>query len=205
MLEAQAGPGAEAGTPERAKTGIWLFLLTEIMLFAGLFLLYAAYRYRFPVGFSEASRELNLTFGTLNTAVLLTSGLLVALALVALQHGRRERTRAFLAGAILFGLAFLGVKGVEWAEKFGHGIWPGSPQLLERSSAQILYFGLYFAMTGLHALHVVGGLTALLFVFVRLRRGAAPLRVEILDSTGLYWHLVDIFWIFLFPLFYLIH
>lgn len=195
---------AETAVPTRAKIGMWLFLLTEVMLFAALFLLYAAYRHRFPAAFQAASLELNLAMGTLNTAILLTSSLFVALSVHTFQQGRAGRTRLFLVLALLLGAAFLGMKAAEWGEKIGHGIYPGSPALLERSSAQVLYFGLYFTITGLHALHVVAGLAALLAVLWTLRRGPGGNRLAVLDNAGLYWHLVDIIWIFLFPLFYLI-
>ncbi len=194
-----------ATTTTRTRTGMWLFLITEVMLFGMLFLIYAGYRFRFPAAFHDASLELNLGWGTLNTMILLTSSLFVALSVQALEHGRAGRTRLFLLLAMALGLAFLGIKAVEWSEKFRHGLYPDSPELLERSSAAVLYFGLYFTMTGLHALHVIAGLVLLAAMLMMLRHGAGGLRLEILDNAGLYWHLVDIIWIFLFPLFYLIH
>jgi cytochrome c oxidase subunit 3 len=195
---------ADIAVPTRAKIGMWLFLLTEFMLFGALFLLYAAYRHQFPAAFHEASLELNLAMGAANTAILLTSSLFVALSVHALQRQRAGRTRLFLAAALLLGAAFLGVKAAEWGEKIAHGIYPSSPVLLERSSAEILYFGLYFTMTGLHALHVIVGLGVLVGVLLMLRRGPGGNRLAVLDNAGLYWHMVDIIWIFLFPLYYLI-
>ncbi len=189
----------------KAKTGMWLFILTEVMLFGGLFLVYAAYRYRSPAAFHEASLELDLALGTLNTAVLLTSSLFVALSVLFKERERSGPARLFLAAAIALGFVFLGVKAVEWSEKFRHGLYPGAPQLLEQPHAAILYYGLYFTMTGLHALHVLVGIGVLGVVLARMGRNAASVRLSILDNAGLYWHLVDIIWIFLFPLFYLIH
>jgi len=190
----------------RGKLGMWLFLLTEIMLFGGLFLLYLGYRVRYSVDFREASLDLNRLYGTFNTAILLTSSLFVALSVLAAEHGRRRSSELLLGAAILFGLGFLGVKSVEWTEKFRHGLYPSSAVLLQLGPGQTLYFGLYFVMTGLHALHVIGGGTLLAVVLVRMHRGRlGPSGIGLLDNSGLYWHLVDLIWIFLFPLFYLIH
>lgn len=188
----------------RGKLGMWLFLLTEIMLFGGLFLLYLAYRVGHAAEFEVASRELNRVFGTLNTAILLTSSMFVALAVHTAEHGSPARARLFLGAAILLGLGFLGVKAVEWTEKIRHGLYPSAPHLLELGDGQTLYFGLYWLMTGLHALHVIGGATALAVVSRRLRGAPGEHELVILDNAGLYWHLVDLIWIFLFPLFYLI-
>ncbi len=185
--------------------GIWLFICTEILLFGGLFLLYSMYRYRNPAEFHAASLELSRFDGTLNTSILITSSLTVALSIFSLEKGNRKRTLLFLAATIAFGLGFLVVKGFEWGEKFIHGLYPNSPVLLSKAKGEILYFGLYFMMTGLHALHVLVGMGLLAVVFILIRRGVVSTeRPVILQNSGLYWHLVDIIWIFLFPLFYLI-
>jgi cytochrome c oxidase subunit 3 len=195
----------EHSSPAGAREGMWLFLCTEILLFGGLFLLYSVYRYRHPQEFHEASRELSRFLGTLNTTVLITSSLSVALALHALGEGRTRRVLSLLGSSLALGAAFLVVKGFEWGEKFAHGVYPGSPELLARAKGQILYFGLYFMMTGLHALHVLIGLGLLATALVLVRRGRiSPAHPIVLENTGLYWHLVDMIWIFLFPLFYLI-
>jgi cytochrome c oxidase subunit 3 len=191
--------------PTGARMGIWLFICTEILLFGGLFLLYAMYRYRNPAEFHAASLELSRFDGTLNTSILITSSLTVALSIFSLEKGNRKRTLLFLAATIAFGLGFLVVKGFEWGEKFIHGLYPNSPVLLSKAKGEILYFGLYFMMTGLHALHVLVGMGLLAVVFILIRRGVVSTeRPVILQNSGLYWHLVDIIWIFLFPLFYLI-
>ncbi len=188
-----------------ARVGMWLFICTEILLFGGLFLLYSMYRYKNPQAFHAASLELNRFDGTLNTSILITSSLTVALAVHFLRRDRRRGAMTFLALTLLGGTGFLVVKGFEWAEKFHHGLFPNSLVLLGRGKGQTLYFGLYFMMTGLHALHVligVGVLSTMLAWVARSRITAD--RPVLLENSGLYWHLVDIIWIFLFPLFYLI-
>ena len=195
----------ERSSASGAKVGMWLFLCTEILLFGGLFLLYSVYRYRYPQDFHEASGELNRFHGTLNTAVLITSSLSVALAGHALSGQRQRRARLLVGASLALGAGFLVVKGFEWGEKFTHGLYPGSPVLLAKAKGEILYFGLYFMMTGLHALHVLIGLGVLAAVLVLVRRGRVSAeRPVVLENAGLYWHLVDMIWIFLFPLFYLI-
>ena len=196
---------AEAKDDTGARLGMWLFLLSEILLFGGLFVLYSVYRYKNPVDFYHGSRELNLLLGTLNTVILLTSSLTMAMAVSAIQKGNRQLASSLIAATIFFGLLFLVNKGVEWGTEIHHDRYPGSAVLLGRSQGEILFFGLYYVMTGLHGLHVlvgVGVLTAMLgFV---MRNKINPDRFVPLENTGLYWHLVDIIWIFLFPLFYLI-
>jgi cytochrome c oxidase subunit III len=189
-----------------ARIGMWLFLLSEILIFGGLFLLYAVYRSKHPADFHAASLELSRFDGTLNTAILLTSSLTAVLAIFSLQEQNRpRRTVLFLGATIACGLAFLVVKGFEWAAKFEHGLYPNAAVLLRRPPGEILYFGLYFTMTGLHALHVIIGIGVLsVMVSFVLRGKATQERSAALENAGLYWHLVDIIWIFLFPLFYLI-
>lgn len=191
---------------EGARIGMWLFLLSEILLFGGLFLLYSVYRYRFAGEFHEASRALSRVAGAANTAVLLTSSLAVALALFHLKE-RSEAARAalFLAAAMALGAGFLVVKGFEWAAKFRSGLYPNSPALLAQPRGEVLYVGLYFVMTGLHALHLIVGIAVLGVMLAGVVRGSITAsRAAPLENAGLYWHLVDIVWIFLFPLFYLV-
>ncbi|MGA2613539.1 MAG: cytochrome c oxidase subunit 3 family protein [Spirochaetia bacterium] len=190
----------------KARVGIWLFLLSEILLFGGMFLLYSMYRYKNPADFHAGSMELSRFDGTLNTIVLLTSSLTVVVALFSLHVKQNMRRAAiFLAATIGLGLTFLVVKSFEWGAKFEHGLYPGAKFLESQPHGFILFFGLYFTMTGLHALHVIVGMVVLSFVlnFV-LRRKITPERINIMENGALYWHLVDIIWIFLFPLFYLI-
>ncbi|HVP19856.1 MAG TPA: cytochrome c oxidase subunit 3 family protein [Spirochaetia bacterium] len=194
------------GEGVRARLGLWLFLLSEILLFGGMFLLYAMYRYKYAPDFHAGSQELSRFDGTLNTIVLLTSSLTVVVALHSLhvKHNVR-RTAIFLAATIALGLTFLVVKSFEWTAKFEHGLYPGAKFLLSQSHGLILFFGLYFTMTGLHALHVMVGMGVLSGVLNFVLRGKiTPDHVTIMENGALYWHLVDIIWIFLFPLFYLI-
>jgi cytochrome c oxidase subunit III len=190
---------------DRGRIGMWLFLSTEALLFGGLFLLYAVYRWKFPSPFHEASLELSRALGALNTVVLITSSLTAVLSIHSLREGRAAGARRFLAATLALGLCFLVVKAFEWGIKFEHGLYPGSAVLAERGSGQTLYFGLYFTMTGLHAVHVVVGMSVFGWVYGLIARGKMgrenPIRLE---NAGLFWHLVDIVWIFLFPLLYLI-
>jgi cytochrome c oxidase subunit 3 len=188
-----------------AKMGMWLFLLSEILLFGGLFLLYSAYRYKNPSDFHHASRELDVLLGTLNTLILLTSSLTMALSVSAMQRGNRKFAAYLLTATIFFGLLFLMIKGIEWTTKIDHGIYPNSPALLTRAKGEILFFGLYYVMTGLHGLHVLVGVVVLAVMLRHVvTERVNQVRFVPLENSGLYWHLVDIIWIFLFPLFYLI-
>lgn len=190
--------------PEGAKIGMWLFLFTEMLLFGGLFLLYAAYRARYPADFDRGGKALNHVIGVANTVVLLTSSLTVALSIVAVQRDERRRALVLLGATIALGLVFLANKAVEWSAEIHHGIYPGSPALLERPHGEILFYGLYFTMTGLHGLHVIAGLVVLAVMGALVRNGAIDKDDSIkLENGGLYWHLVDVIWIFLLPLFYL--
>jgi cytochrome c oxidase subunit 3 len=188
-----------------AKLGMWLFILSELILFGGMFILYSVYRYKNSVDFHHASRELDVILGTLNTLILLTSSLTMALSISAIQKGNRKLSTYLLVATIFFGLLFLLNKGIEWSAKIDHGIYPGSPRLLERSKGEILFFGLYYVMTGLHGLHVLVGVAVLsVMLNFLLRDRVSQAHFVPLENSGLYWHLVDIIWIFLFPLFYLI-
>jgi cytochrome c oxidase subunit III len=191
---------------EGARIGMWLFLLSEILLFGGLFLLYSVYRFRFAAEFHAASLQLNRLAGTANTVVLLTSSLAVALALFNLKEkSDARRASLWLAAAITLGAVFLAVKGFEWAAKFRSGLYPGSPTLLAQSRGEVLSVGLYFTMTGLHAVHLIVGVAVLGAMLAGIVRGSVTAaRAAPLENAGLYWHLVDIVWIFLFPLFYLV-
>jgi cytochrome c oxidase subunit 3 len=189
-----------------AKIGMWLFLFTELLLFAGLFLIYSVYRYFHTADFHRAGLETHTLLGTLNTMVLLTSSLTMVLSIAAIQRGRKWLSVAFLSFTILLGAVFLVVKYFEWSSEIAKGIYPGSPTLLDESNGVILFFGLYYTMTGLHGLHVIAGMIVLSFMLVFVLRNKITREDYIkLENAGLYWHLVDIIWIFLFPLFYLIN
>lgn len=188
-----------------SKLGMWLFLFTEVLLFGGMFLVYSVYRSMHSPAFHEAAAELDVVIGTVNTVILLTSSLCMALAITALQRGKRNASLLLQSLTIILGLAFLVNKYFEWSAKIHHGIYPGSEELLAREHGQILFYGLYYAMTGLHGLHVVVGL-ALLGIMLGLTAADRITAADFgrLENAGLYWHLVDLIWIYLFPLFYLI-
>jgi cytochrome c oxidase subunit 3 len=188
------------------KIGMWLFLFTELILFGGMFLVYAVYRFQYPDAFKLAATELDTLVGTVNTIILLTSSLTVVLSIAAIREGRTHLAQLFLAMTQVLAIAFLVNKYFEWSHKFSVGLYPKSPELLNKPSGEILYFGLYFTMTGLHALHVIIGMVILgvMMHFIAKERITKDNFVR-LESGGLYWHFVDIVWIFLFPLFYLIH
>ena len=195
--------GNETGSGGRV--GMWLFIATEILLFGGLFLLYSMYRFKNPADFHAGSLELSRFFGTINTAFLITSSFTVALAVFSLRENRPKRAGYFLLATIGFAVAFLVVKAFEWTAKFEHGLYPNAAVLMARPKGEILYFGLYYMMTGLHAVHVIVGIGVLSVIRARVARGTVTSdRPILLENVGLYWHLVDIIWIFLFPLFYLI-
>ncbi len=188
-----------------SKMGMWLFLFTELLLFGGMFLAYGYYRYLYSDEFHFAATELSTSIGTLNTVILLTSSLTVALAIAAIQKGKKNFAIFNLVVTIGFALAFMVNKYFEWAAKMHHGIYPGADELLAKSNGEIIFFGLYYVMTGLHGLHVVIGLVllAVMLVFV-IQDKITKDKYVALENSGLYWHLVDLIWIFLFPLFYLI-
>ena len=204
-----AGNGAihaEHYDPVGAKIGMWLFLFTEVLLFGTLFIVYAVYLFDFNWQFQKGSTELNVPVGAANTVILLTSSLTMALSIAALQRSQKDRSIRLMYATLACAAAFLVIKAFEWGAKFEHHIYPGSEHLLERTKGEIVFFGLYFTMTGLHALHVIIGGAVILMAVRRVRRGAVHAgRIVFLENTGLYWHLVDLVWIYLFPLFYLIH
>jgi cytochrome c oxidase subunit 3 len=242
-----------------AKIGMWVFLFTELLLFGGMFIIYSVYRTTYAEDFHYAAGELNMFVGTMNTLILLTSSLTMVLAIAFVQNGRKKSSLLCLVLTIAMGLFFMVNKYFEWNAKFEHGIYPNSEFLLQHSHGEILFYGLYFTMTGLHGLHVLIGIIVLTIVGVKMLKqpyadavfedsvgekldGATikvvgksgeemwtseaiddsveqvqlrfkyfPVRKRMhkedfgaLENSGLYWHLVDLIWIFLFPLFYLI-
>lgn len=188
-----------------SRMGMWLFLFTELILFGGMFLLYSVYRFQYADEFHLAAKELNTIMGAFNTAVLLTSSLTMVLAIIAIQRDQKALSILMQLITIFLALFFLVNKYFEWTAKFHHGIYPGGEELLAKSSGEILFFGLYYVMTGLHGVHVIVGMF-LIAVMTRMTRKDIITKDSYvrLENAGLYWHLVDIIWIFLFPLFYLI-
>lgn len=193
---------------EISTLGMWIFLVTEIMFFGGLFLAYAIYRREFAGAFAVASNTLDVVVGAVNTAVLLCSSFTMVLAVRAAQIGSRKALIWFLVLTILLGGVFLGVKAYEWNLKFEEHHVPGPTFHLEGTQEQgpaQLFFSLYFTMTGLHALHMVVGEGLMLFLLWQAYANKyTPKYYTPVDIGGLYWHFVDIVWIFLFPLLYLI-
>lgn len=187
------------------KLGMWLFLFSEIMFFGMLFLLYAVYRTGHAAAFHAAAQNMDTAIGTLNTAILLTSSLFVALSIHAIQDSRKRLAEIFLSVTIVLGVSFLVIKSFEWIAHFHHGLYPGSVVLRRLGKGEIMFFGLYYVMTGLHGVHVIIGVAVLSIMLVLIHTGKInKTGFAALENAGLYWHLVDIIWIFLFPLFYLI-
>ena len=193
------GPGTghpDATVPyEAAKLGIWTFLATEVLLFGGLFTAYIVFRLKYPQMFHADYLHLNRVLGAVNTVVLIGSSLTVALGIASIRKGKQGLLMMFLSLTILLAAAFLAIKYFEWTEKFAHGLFPGTD----------VFFSLYFMMTGLHGIHVLGGMLVLGAMLVLAGRGKFSERYHTpVEISGLYWHFVDLVWIYLFPLFYLI-
>jgi cytochrome c oxidase subunit 3 len=192
---------------QAVRLGMWLFLATEVLLFAGLFLGYTVYRHFFHEAFHEASRTLQLPLGATNTVVLITSSLSVALAYWAIKQGKDKLCAGMLMFTILCALVFLGIKAVEYTTKFREGALPGKWYHFEevKAAGASLYYTVYFLTTGLHAFHVIVGMSVLTWLLVRVLKGHfSPSYYVPVELGALYWHLVDLVWIFLFPLLYLI-
>ena len=195
---------------EAATLGMRVFLVTEVLFFGGLFLAYSVYRSWYPDAFAAASHEMVVWAGTTNTVVLITSSLTMALAVHAAQTGERTKIMFFIVITMILGAAFLGIKAYEYYEKYEEHFIPGMglqfifPEPEYQQNAQI-FFSIYFVLTGLHALHMIIGLGIMTWMFIWVKNGTitseyfAPIEI-----SGLYWHFVDIVWIFLFPLLYLI-
>ncbi|MCF7805860.1 MAG: cytochrome c oxidase subunit 3 family protein [Candidatus Marinimicrobia bacterium] len=192
---------------ESAKLGMWIFLLTEILLFGGLFGFYVFFRAWNPEMFINAHEHLNRVLGGINTVVLIVSSLTIALAIRSIQLNEKKKTMWFLATTILLAVVFLVIKYFEYEHKFHLGQLPGQFYTytgIEGTNPHI-FFSVYFAMTGLHGLHVIFGILAIGWVLWRTKKGEFSAEYHTpVEMVGLYWHLVDIIWIFLFPLLYLI-
>ncbi len=195
---------------ESASLGMWAFLVTEVMFFGAVFGAYIVYRTSYPVAFAEAAHHLNVPLATLNTGVLLTSSLAMALAVHAAQTGARRATVLFLLLTIVLGAAFLGIKGYEYYSEYQENLIPlnGFQFVFEGTNPRQsqLFFDFYFAMTGLHALHMIIGISVLaVLAFFAWRGHFSPEYYTPVEMTGLYWHFVDVVWVFLYPLLYLLH
>lgn len=202
-----------------ASLGMWLFLATEVMFFGGMFLAYLIYRLYYFNDFAAASQSLDIKLGAINTAILIGSSLTVVLAVSAAQVGKRKELVFYLLATLVLGCAFLGIKGIEYSEKFKHHHVPGPTFHFERETSAgheeappvdqqhaQLFFSLYFAMTGMHAVHMIIGVILFSVLTLLAWKGhySAGYYTPI-ENAGLYWHFVDIIWIYLFPLLYLIN
>jgi cytochrome c oxidase subunit 3 len=211
---------------ETYTMGMWAFLITEVMFFGGLFMAYIVFRYKYPLAFAEASRHLNLVISAANTIILLTSSLTIALAVRAAQLGKTKAIVTFLTVTLLLCLAFLGLKSVEYYEEYQENLIPGLNFAYEHQASESnlshgeaaaieseidprhveLFFVIYFIMTGFHAIHMIIGAGVLVILIVLAwRNWFPPENYAPIEMMGLYWHFVDIVWIFLFPLLYLIN
>ena len=191
---------------DASKLGMWLFLAQEVLFFSGLFLAYGFGRVFYPETYLAAHEYLDWKLGALNTVILLTSSLTMALAVRAAQTDNRRALVGNLWATILLACAFLVVKYFEYTHKFHLGIFPGKfyegPAIEGRPE---VFFGIYYTLTGMHGLHVIIGIGVLIWIAIRSARGEFSSRYHVaVENTGLYWHLVDLVWIFLFPLLYLV-
>jgi cytochrome c oxidase subunit III len=188
-----------------AKLGMWVFIFTEILLFGGLFLVYAVMRHRYADDFHQASQQLNTFLGALNTVVLLVSSMTVAMSITAVQKKDAKRASLLIGITLVCAFIFLVNKYFEWGHKISLTLYPGSDLMVQLKHGYILFYSLYFFMTGLHLLHLVIGAILLTIVLVKVRMGLInETKFALLENSALYWHLVDLIWIFLFPLLYLI-
>jgi cytochrome c oxidase subunit 3 len=188
-----------------ARLGMWVFLFTEILLFGGLFLVYAVMRNTYSKEFHEAAHHLNAFIGTVNTLVLLISSATVAMSITAVQKGNNRLAVILLLITLLSAGVFLVNKYFEWGHKIHIGLYPGSDLMVTLNHGTVMFFSLYYFMTGLHLFHLVVGGIILTIVMVKVHTGAINKNKYVfLENGGLYWHLVDLIWIFLFPLLYLI-
>lgn len=187
------------------KLGMWIFIFTELLLFAGLFLVYAVYRAQYNEDFHIASHQLNVFLGAFNTLILLVSSMTMAMSITAVQKSNNKLALRLILITLFLAILFLVNKYFEWGGKISHQLYPGSDIVLGLKNGQALYFGLYYLMTGLHAVHIVIGIVLIAIIGVKVKSGTInSTDYVLLENGGLYWHLVDLIWIFLFPLLYLI-
>lgn len=187
------------------RIGMWLFLYSEIILFGGLFVLYAAYFHQYPKNFAESGRELNRIVGSINTVILLFSSFTVAASITAIRKKSKKLAIFLITFSILCGALFLTIKYFEWGDHIRQDIYPNSQTLQNGLPGVNIFFGLYYVITGLHGLHVIIGMTLLSISLAFILNGRVNEdRFSMLENAGLYWHLVDMIWIFVFPLFYLV-
>ena len=188
-----------------AEFGVWIFIATEAVFFGGLFLGYAVYRYLYPHGFEAAGAETNIVYGTVNTAILLSSSATMAVAVWAGKAKLRRHVMLGLALTALLGLAFLTVKGLEYHEDFSKSLIPGRAEFPLTERGAQMFFSFYWTMTAVHAVHLSIGIGLVTLTLIGVARGRIAWgETAMLHVLGLYWHLVDLIWIFLYPLLYLL-
>jgi cytochrome c oxidase subunit 3 len=188
-----------------SKMGMWIFIFTELLLFGGLFLVYAVFRVKYADEFHRAAAQLNTFIGTLNTVILLVSSMTIAMSVTAIQNYNKKLAMNMILITLVLAFTFLVNKYFEWGLKIKHHLYPSSELMFNLKHGENIFFSLYYFMTGLHALHIIIGMTILTIAYVRVRNGSIHAgHFTLLENGGLYWHLVDLIWIFLFPLLYLI-
>ena len=192
---------------EAAKQGMWLFLVTEVLMFGGLFVAYGIFKGLYPEMYHEAHKMLQIPMGGTNTVVLITSSVTMLLAVTSTQKGKRERAMLFLVLTFMLACCFLVIKYFEYSHKFHDGLLPGrfftNTELKDPKSP--IFFSLYFLMTGLHMIHVIIGMVLMTWLFIRTKnREFGPNYYTPVELVGFYWHFVDLVWIYLFPLLYLV-
>lgn len=188
-----------------ARLGMWIFIFTEILLFGGLFLVYAIMRHHYADEFHQAAHHLNAFIGALNTVVLLVSSATVAMSVTAVQKGDKQKALIMLGITMVCAAIFMVNKYFEWGHKFELGLYPGSDLMISLKHGTVMFFGLYFLMTGLHMFHLLVGAIILLVIMIKVNNGSIHAgKFVLLENGGLYWHLVDLIWIYLFPLLYLL-
>lgn len=188
-----------------SKLGFWLFLFTELMLFGAMFLVFAYFFYKMPDEFVLGAKTLNIYLGGINTFILLLSTYFMGIALIHLRENDIEKCKKNIYITIILATIFLIIKYFEWSAEINHGIYPNSEILNAKSHGEILYFGLYFTMTGFHGIHIIAGILVMFWALMLIKsKKINPKEYVVLENISLYWDLVHLVWVFLFPLFYII-
>lgn len=188
-----------------AKLGFWIFLFTELMLFGVMFLVFSFFFYRYTHDFVDSSKDLHLLLGSINTIILLVSTYFMGIASLRIKENNPEKSKKMIYITIILAIVFLVIKYFEWSAEIEHGIYPDSEALNSMAAGNILFFGLYFTMTGFHGLHIIIGIAIMLWAVKLInKKRISQEKSVILENIALYWDLVHLVWVFLFPLFYLI-
>ncbi len=205
MSQSLSMTGSISQKKESTLSGVWLFIFIELLLFAGLFLLYGVYRYKNPVAFNLAADELSITSGVANTIIILFASLFMAYSTIAVKKGNKMAALFWLLGTLFVGFMFLVNRYYEWKGRVDFGLFPGSEELARLGHGDVLFFGLYFFMTGLHALHLIMGFVYLTYGTVKVNNNTLTAEnPALIEKVGAYWHLATLIWVLVFPLFYLL-